>query len=136
MTIAQAERFYEQDTKDYEIEKNNTIDPFAEATRDLTKTYISPIDTSIINIANYSPCIAYSGNYVVKLCNMVSALKIKDFQIETRNFYVNAIRNKGDLKEKVKCLQELIEFDRCEHESFLRTNIRSLVNTLIPSGAK
>ena len=52
---------------------------------------------------------------------MVSALKIKDFQIETRNFYVNAIRNKGDLKEKVKCLQELIEFDRCEHESFLRT---------------
>lgn len=105
----------------YEVEKNNTIDPFAEATRDLTKTYISPIDTGIINIASYSPCIAYSENYVVKLCNMVSALKIKDFQIETCNCYVNAIRNKGDLKEKVKCLQELVEFDRCEHENFLRT---------------
>lgn len=101
-----------------EVEKRNKI--LEDEIRQITSVYISPIDFSMINVANYSSCIAYSDNYVINLIAIISAIKIKDFKIEHRNFQVKSIAECTDVTQKIIRLQEFVNIELNEHPSFLK----------------
>ncbi len=110
-----------------EIERKNSDEIYEDDLQKIIRVYISPIDFSAINIVDYSQCIAYSGNYVINLVKILSAIKIKDFKIEHHNFQVKFIAECSDLKLKMHKLQELIKIEQKE----LPDNIKDIETTIL-----
>ena len=88
--------------------------------QEILNVFSSPIDFSIINVANYSPCIAYSENYVLDLLKIISALKIKDFKIEHHNTQIKSISDTSDIFQKISKLKEIIEIEAKEFPEFVK----------------
>lgn len=88
--------------------------------REIAKVLSSPIDFSLINVANYSPCIAYSENYVLDLLKIISALKIKDFKIDHHNYQIKSISETQDLSSKIIKLKEVIDIEAKELPKFIK----------------
>jgi len=103
-----------------EIEKKDIDKIYEEDIQKITKVYISPIDFSTINVADYSSCIAYSENYVIDLIKILSAMKIKDFKIEHHNFQIKSIAECSDKSQKILKLKELISIERKEFPQFTK----------------
>ena len=103
----------------HETEKQNKI--LSGDISPITSVYISPIDFGIINVANYSPCIAYYSNYVVDLIDIISAIEIKDFKIEHRNFQIKSIAECTDTVQKLTRLQDFINIELKEYSAFLKS---------------
>lgn len=103
-----------------EIEKRDVGKIYEEDIRKITQVYLSPIDFSAINVADYSSCIAYSENYVIDLIKILSAMKIKDFKIEHHNFQIKSIAECSDLSQKILKLKELISIERNEFPQFIK----------------
>lgn len=91
-----------------------------EDVREIAKVLSSPIDFSIINVADYSPCIAYSENYVLDLLKIISALKIKDFKIDHHNYQIKSISETQDLSSKIIKLKEVIDIEAKELPKFIK----------------
>ena len=91
-----------------------------EDVREIAKVLSSPIDFSLINVANYSPCIAYSENYVLDLLKIISALKIKDFKIDHHNYQIKSISETQDLSSKIIKLKEVIDIEAKELPKFIK----------------
>ncbi len=103
-----------------EIEKKDIDEIYEEDIQKITKVYISPINFSTINVADYSSCIAYSENYVIDLIKILSAMKIKDFKIEHHNFQIKSIAECSDKSQKILKLKELISIERKEFPQFTK----------------
>lgn len=101
------------------INTEKNINPFSKQATLLTQIFTSPTNTKVINIENYSPCISHSKDYVISLLKIISALEIKDFKLERRNFYAKEIDNQDTLEKKINCLNQLIKYDLQESESFI-----------------
>ena len=88
--------------------------------REIAKLLSSPIDFSIINVENYSPCIAYSENYVLDLLRIISALKIKDFKIDHHNYQIKSISDTSDMQQKIIKLKDIIDIEARGFPSFIK----------------
>lgn len=103
-----------------DIENKKIEEITNEDVREIAKVLSSPIDFSIINVANYSPCIAYSENYVLDLLKIISALKIKDFKIDHHNYQIKSISETQDLPSKITKLKEFIDIEAKELPKFIK----------------
>lgn len=103
-----------------DIENKKIEEITNEDVREIAKVLSSPIDFSIINVANYSPCIAYSENYVLDLLKIISALKIKDFKIDHHNYQIKSISETQDLPSKIIKLKEVIDIEAKELPKFIK----------------
>lgn len=103
-----------------DIENKKIEEITNEDVREIAKVLSSPIDFSIINIANYSPCIAYSENYVLYLLKIISALKIKDFKIDHHNYQIKSISETQDLPSKIIKLKEVIDIEARGFPKFIK----------------
>lgn len=103
-----------------DIENKKIEEITNEDVREIAKVLSSPIDFSIINVADYSPCIAYSENYVLDLLKIISALKIKDFKIDHHNYQIKSISETQDLSSKIIKLKEVIDIEAKELPKFIK----------------
>lgn len=103
-----------------DIENKKIEEITNEDVREIAKVLSSPIDFSIINVANYSHCIAYSENYVLDLLKIISALKIKDFKIAHHNYQIKSISETQDLSSKIIKLKEVIDIEAKELPKFIK----------------
>ena len=103
-----------------DIENKKIEEITNEDVREIAKVLSSPIDFSIINVADYSPCIAYSENYVLDLLKIISALKIKDFKIDHHNYQIKSISETQDLSSKIIKLKEVIDIEAQELPKFIK----------------
>lgn len=97
-----------------------------EELQEIANVLSSPIDYSVINVTNYSPCIVYSENYVLDLLKIISELKIKDFKIEHHNSQIKSISDTEDMLQKITKLKEVIEIESKEFPEFIK-QIESLI---------
>lgn len=84
------------------------------------QTYTIPLGLDIINVANYSSCIAVSENYVLQLMKLISAYKLLVFKLETRNSDLRRIGECNDLQLKHFLIKERISIDILEFNDFMR----------------
>ena len=103
-----------------DIENKKIEEITNEDVQEIAKVLSSPIDFSIINVADYSPCIAYSENYVLDLLKIISALKIKDFKIDHHNYQIKSISETQDLSSKIIKLKEVIDIEAKELPKFIK----------------
>lgn len=94
------------------IEQQKTINPLSDEAQIITHVYVSPLDFDVINVANYSCCIAYSENYVLTLLKIMSAVKINNFYLEHRNAFVRAISAQNSLTDRIKCFNDVLGMDK------------------------
>lgn len=87
----------------------------------LGQIYMLPIKLDVLNIANYTPCIAVSENYALHLMKLISACEIVVFKIECRNSDLRRISECNDLQLKHALIRERISLDISEFNSFVKT---------------
>ena len=101
--------------------ENKQIEEFrGEDLYKISSVLSSPVDFSLINVSNYSPCIAYSENYVLDLLKIIAALKIKDFRIEHHNLQIKSIAETSDVLQKITKLKEVISIEKKEFSEFVK----------------
>lgn len=110
-----------------EIEQSGTIDPLSDKANKITNVYISPIDFSIIKVANYSRCIAYSENYVLTLLRVMSAIEINNLYLENRNSYVRAISSQNTLEERIRAFCDVLGLDK----KWLKNELNTIESAII-----
>ena len=87
----------------------------------IAQTYLIPIGLDVVNIVNYSSCIAVSENYVLHLIKLISGYKIVLFKIESRNFDLQKISTCENPSQKNILIRERIDIDLRESEGFIHT---------------
>lgn len=85
----------------------------------ISQIYMLPMELDMVNIANYSPCIAISENYVIHLIQLISACKILVFKIEIRNSDLHKISECTDIELKQSLIRERINIDIYEFKNFI-----------------
>ena len=87
----------------------------------IAQTYMVPMGLDMVNVTNYSSCIAVSENYVLHLIKLISAYKIVLFKIDGRNLDLRRISTCENLYQKNILTKERIDIDLRESEMFIQT---------------